>query len=337
MKAICSKEIGMQNVSLEEIERPAIQPDHILVKVSEGAINHGDVHWLKGEIPRGLYQESTQGVAGASSGGVVVKIGENVPRNYQGCKVAYYRSLNPSEYKVGCWSEYALMHYLDCIILPNEADVVDYCGSVVNIMTAYAFYKTAGLNPQKGVIATAGESLTGKALLGVAQEKNIPIISIVRDEVEKERLELYSAEHILVQKEENFDSKLETLSQELNTTTVFDGVGGSILTRIIPLLPPRSTTYSYGFLGTYCGDDVVNFQTATIFGKTIRLDTFGVMKNETTLNQDKLRPAIDDLKGFVHKPHFRVETGQVFAPEEFKEAIEFTANPKNKGKAVFKF
>ena len=337
MKAICSKEIGMQNVSLEVIERPAIQPDHVLVKVSTGAINHGDVHWLKGEIPRGLYQESTLGVAGASSGGVVVEIGDNVPQNYQGCKVAYYRSLNPSEHKVGCWSEFALMHYLDCIILPNEVDVVDYCGSVVNIMTAYAFYKTADLSPQKGVIATAGESLTGKALLGVAQEKNVPIISIVRNEAEKERLEPFGAENILIQSDDNFDHQIETLSQELNATAVFDGVGGSILTHIIPLLPPRSTTYSYGFLGTYSGDDVVNFQTLTIFDKTIRLDTFGVMKNETTLNQDKLKPAVEDLKGFVHKPHFRVETGQVFAPEAFMEAIEFTANPKSKGKAVIRF
>ena len=267
MKAICSSKIGIDEVTLNDIERPTIKPDHVLVKVSACAINHGDVHWLRGEIPRGLYTESLYGVAGASSAGEVLEIGENVPDDFKGSKVAYYRSLNPSEFKVGCWCEYALMHYLDCVILPQDANVFEYCGSVVNIVTAYAFFEHANLSPEKGVIATAGESLTGRALLGIAQEKKIPIISIVRDDAEKERLIPFGAENILVQSEEEFDEELEPLSKELNAAAVFDGVGGSIMTRIIPLLPDRSSTYSYGFLGIYSGDNVVNFETTTLFGK----------------------------------------------------------------------
>jgi len=336
MKAICSSKIGIDEVTLNDIERPTIKPDHVLVKVSAGAINHGDVHWLRGEIRRGLYTESLHGVAGASGAGEVLEIGENVPDDFKDSKVAYYRSLNPSEFKVGCWCEYALMHYLDCVILPQDANVFEYCGSVVNIMTAYAFFEHAGLRPEKGVIATAGESLTGRALLGVAQEKNVPIISIVRDDAEKGRLGPFGAENILVQSDEDFDEQFESLSQELNATAVFDGVGGALLGRIIPLLPYESTTYSYGFLASYSSDDVVKTYTHILFGKNIKLDSYGVMRNETVRNTEKLKIALNDIKGFVHLPHFKVETGQIFAPEEYKEAIEYSSNVMNKGKAVIK-
>jgi len=337
MKAICSHEIGIENVTLQDIEKPVVQPDHVLVKVSTSAINHGDIHWLRGEIARGLYTESSLGVAGASGCGEVIEVGENVPDDYLGNKVAYYRSLNPSQYKVGSWSEFALMHYLDCIILPEDTNLLDYCGSVVNIMVAYAFYKHAALSPGKGVIATAGESLTGKAILGIAQEKDIPIISIVRDDAEKQRLEPFGAKNILVQSDGDFEEKLESLSEELNTTEVFDGVGGPLLSRILPLLPFGSTTHSYGFLAYYTGEDDLLTNTMVIFQKNLKVTGFAVMRNETTLNQENLRSAMNDLRAFVDKPHFRIEAGKIFRPEEFKEAIDFAADPKNKDKAVFKF
>lgn len=93
---------------LNDLEQPTIKPNHILIKVSACGVNHGDLGWINGFIPRGLSPESVDDVAGVSGVGEVVEIGENVPQNFQSNKVAFYRSLNPSDSKVGAWCEYGL-------------------------------------------------------------------------------------------------------------------------------------------------------------------------------------------------------------------------------------
>ncbi|MBW2369354.1 MAG: hypothetical protein JRH15_15905 [Deltaproteobacteria bacterium] len=207
----------------------------------------------------------------------------------------------------------------------------------MNIVNAYAFVEHANINPEKAVIATAGDSLTGRALLGVAHEKKFPVISIVRNESEKRKLEELDAENILVQDDNNFEAQLESLSQELNATTVYDGVGGPLLTRIIPLLPSGTTVFSYGFLAYYSGQGGVNFDTTTLFVKKLTLTSYGVVINETVRNKEKLKIALDDIKNIVNLPHFKIKIGQLFTPEEYKEALEYATNIKNDSKAVITF
>ena len=249
MKAICCNKVGIDNIVLRDIKQPKIKPEHVLIKISTSAINHGDLAWFYGQMPGGKPSSSVDDVAGVCGVGEVIEIGENVPDAFQGNEVTFYRGLHPTDVKVGTWCEYALMHYLDCVLLPSNCNSIEYSGSLVNIVNAYAFHNHANINPEIGVIATAGESLTGRALLGVAHKKKFPVISIVRNESEKQRLEKLKPEHVLVQSDNDFDEQLESLSQELNATTVYDGVGGPLLTRIIPLLAPHTTVYSYGFSG----------------------------------------------------------------------------------------
>jgi NADPH2:quinone reductase len=337
MKAICCNKIGIENIVLKGIKRPKIKPEHVLIKISACAINHGDLAWFQGQMPGGIPSSSVDDVAGVCGVGEVIEIGENVPDAFQGNEVTFYRGLHPTDFKVGAWCEYALMHYLDCVLLPNNCNVIEYSGSLVNIVNAYAFAEHANINPEKAVIATAGESLTGRALLGVAHEKKFPVISIVRNESEKQRLEELNPEYILVQNDNNFEEQFESLSQELNVTAVYDGVGGPLITRIIPLLPSGSTVFSYGFLAYYAKMGGVNFDTTTLFVKKLTLTSYGVVINETVRNKEKLKIALDDIKDFVHLPHFKTEIGQLFALEEYKEALEYSTNLENKGKAVITF
>ncbi len=53
--------------------------------------------------------------------------------------VAIYRSLSQSEHTVGLWSELAMVPRTSCVVLPTSVSVRDYSGSLVNIITPYAF------------------------------------------------------------------------------------------------------------------------------------------------------------------------------------------------------
>ena len=340
MKAICSSNIGINQVALNEIERPTIKPDHILINVSACGINHGDLAWINGFIPRGAAPESINDVAGVSGAGKVEEIGKNVPQDFKGRKVAFYRALNPSKSKVGAWSEYALMHYLDCVLLPDDAETLEYSGSLVNIVAPYAFIEHTQLNCKKAVIVTAGTSATGQALLGIAQEKNIPVISIVRNNLGKRKLEGLNAKYIIAQSDSDFEKQLEALSQELNATTVFDGVGGGLITKIAPLLPFGSTVYAYGFLAEYDTNVLpenksVYFNTSLLLMKNLTFTSFSVYANETVKNPEKLKNALNTIKDFVHLPHFKTKVGPKFKFKEYKEALEYSINGSKKGNAVF--
>ena len=334
MKAICSSKVGINELVLNDIKQPTITPDHVLIKVSACGVNHGDLAWINGFIPRGISPESVDDVAGVSGAGEVAEIGKNVPSGFKGNKVAFYRSLNPSSSKVGAWCEYALMHYLDCILLPKEVETIEYCGSLVNIIAPYAFIEHTKINPEKAVIATAGTSATGLALSGIAQVKNIPVISIVRNESGKQILEELNAKHILVQSDNDFEEQLQTLSQELNATTVFDGVGGALITKIAPLLPFGSTIYAYGFLA---GKESVCFDTSLLLMKNLTLTSFGGFTSETVRNPEKLNIALNAIKDFVHFPHFKTKVGHKFTLQEYKEALEYSVTGNKNGNAVFTF
>jgi NADPH:quinone reductase-like Zn-dependent oxidoreductase len=50
---------------------------------------------------------------------------------------------------IGTWCEYAHMHYLDCVILPDDAVPEEYAGSVVNAITPYAFLQQVSTEGHK--------------------------------------------------------------------------------------------------------------------------------------------------------------------------------------------
>lgn len=70
--------------------------------------------------------------------------------------------------------------YETCLLLPDHVDEKDYSGSLVNVVTAYSFLEQAAGDGHRGVLVTAGNSATGRALAVLAHRRTMPIIVIVR-------------------------------------------------------------------------------------------------------------------------------------------------------------
>jgi NADPH2:quinone reductase len=165
MKAVCVT--PERELEVRDAPAPGAPPEgHVLIKMEACAINHGDHTFLKMRslmnMPATLHD-----IWGASGAGRVVAVGPGAPQNYMGKKVAIYRSISMihSRQTVGLWSEQAQVHYLSCLILPDHVDCRDYSGSLVNIITAYAFLRQIVDEGHRGIIATAGNSATGRMLV----------------------------------------------------------------------------------------------------------------------------------------------------------------------------
>lgn len=324
MSAIIRSEKGLE---IENVPRPEkAEAGHLLIKMECCAINPGDKAFISRPLPAGSVI-SRYNVYGVSGVGEVMATGANVPERYKGKRVTMYRSLRPSEQMIGTWCEYAHMHYLDCAIIPDDVSAEDYSGSMVNIITPYAFLQQIMEEGHKGIISTAGTSATGIAMVGICRHFDFPLISIVRTEESKAALEKLGAGNVLVQNATDFSNALSQKAKELQATAIFDGVGGGMLNELIGAIPPFSTIFSYGYLG----DNIpltVHLQTLAAKGLTIR--PFGNFRTKTVQDPVNLEKAINVINGFIHQPHFKTKVGKKFRLEEIREALAFSSGAGEK-------
>jgi NADPH:quinone reductase-like Zn-dependent oxidoreductase len=258
-------------------------------------------------------------VWGASGSGRVVAVGAGVPAEYAGRQVASYRSLGRSPESIGLWCERAQVPYTTCLILPDQVRARDYCGSLVNVMTAYAFLEEIAEAGHKGVIVTAGNSATGHALASLARRRKLPAIFLVRTEAAREALCRLGAEHVIVTNE-GFAGTLGALSAELGTTAVFDGVGGDLPGRIVPDLPMNSTIYLYGFLGA---STPFSIQSVLFMMKNLTIRRFSNFESRTVKEQERLVSALKALEGMIDDPMFTTRIGKEFSYDQIELAMAY--------------
>ena len=318
MKAICVG--GDRTLIIRDIptpEKPA--RDHVIIRMDACAINPGENFFL-GRTPPPDLPLSLYDVWGVSGAGTVVSAGEGVSPSYIGKKVAVYRSLQKSKNLIGTWCEYAQLHRLNCVLLPDELDTKDYSGSLVNAITPYAFWRQAASEGHKGVLITAGTAATGIAMLGIALANRIPVLCLVRDEQGKQELRNFGADYVLVQESKAFEENITEITRRLETTAVFDGVGAELVNRIAPSLPPHATIYSYGRLGS---ESFFRIAGEVLMAKGLSLKSFSNFRSGTVKNPQELEAALQQLSGMIAMPHFRTKRGKVFEFEKIQDAISY--------------
>ena len=267
---------------------------------------------------------SSYNIWGASASGRVLAAGQGVPNDYVGKKVAIYRSLTPSAETVGLWSERAVIPVTSCVVLPEELSLADYSGSLVNVITAYAFLEEAVSAGHTGVVVTVGGSATGLALTALARERNIPVLFLVRSRQAAESLHALQLEQVLVTSDASFEETFEQLAAELNATAVFDGAGGDLVSRIAPRLPRNSTVWFYGFLA---GASPVSVPSRVYMAKNLTMKPFSNFNSATVRDAQKLRAALQFLHYRIADPLFRTKVGKTFPLTQIQEAMTYEMEP----------
>ncbi|ETN86616.1 alcohol dehydrogenase catalytic domain-containing protein [Paraburkholderia silvatlantica] len=329
MKAICvTPERALALRDIPAPNQPA--PDHVLIDIEASAINHGDKIFLRMPAAAGNALAASQhDVWGVSAAGRVVAAGAGVPARYTGKRVAVYRSLNRSPDNIGLWCETAQVPYTSCLILPDDVGALDYSGSLVNVITAYAFLETIAEAGHRGVIATAGNSATGLALAALARQRGMPVILLVRNQATQADLLRQRAQYVLVTTEEDFADTLSKLSTELGATAVFDGVGGGLTSQIAAHLPIRSAIYIYGTMG---GPGALTVSAPLFLMKDLSMQRFSNFESRTVREPEKLTAALSALESVIADPVFRTRAGRVFCFDQIEEAMAFEA--ADGGKAI---
>ena len=328
MRAVCTR--PDRTLEICELTTPtAPAPGHLLVDIDACAINHGDKAFLS-MAPTSLGPRSNA-IWGASAAGRVVAVGTGVPEAYAGRQVAVYRSLHPTAETVGLWCQRAQVHYLCCLILPDRVRARDYCGSLVNVVTAYAFLRQATDEGHRGIVVTAGGSATGHALAALARRRGLPVIHLVRSAPAREALRRREMEHVLDTSDPEFAEVFAALAQRLSATAVFDGLGGEIVGRLAPHLPENATFFFYGFLA---GGAPISVPTRLFMAKNLVMKRFSNFRSATVEDSSALATALADLEGCIDDPLFRTRLGRDFRFDEIDAAMRFETAPGAKAVLV---
>jgi len=292
-------------------------------------INPGDKFFLNAP-PHRAAPRSKYDVWGASGAGTVLAVGAGVPPHWVGRSVAVYRSLSPSEHALGTWSTLAQLPARCCALIPEGLEARDYSGSLVNVITAYAFAKQAEADGHRGVLITAGTSATGMALVGIARSFGLRTVAIVRTEAGLHKLRGLGADEVVAQSDASFDSDVQGAVEQRAATAVFDAVGGTLLTRLAPKLAQASTIYSYGYLG---GQDVpLQIPTVLLMTKALILRSFSNFASPTVRDPDQLDAALHQIGELLALPHCKSPPGRAYRFEQIDEAM--AALGQGEGKPV---
>lgn len=212
----------------------------VLVRMRMAAINPSDIHFIKGEygLPR---------VKGAAAGfegcGDVVAAGAGA-EGLNGRRIAFVGSKTGT----GAWAEYVLAEVTSCVPLPPVIRDQDAAGLFVNPLTAIGMVSLAEQAGSPGIVMTAGASQLCKLMIGLARDKGIKTVPLVRRAAQAQMLRDLGADHPLAITEPDFDAQFAHVMETEKPRILLDAVADDVSGRAFFAMPNRTRWVVYGKL-----------------------------------------------------------------------------------------
>ena len=207
----------------------------VLIKLRMASVNPSDLHFIKGEYGQPREKGTAAGFEGC---GDVVAAGDGA-EHLLGQRVAFVTT--------GAWSEYCVTMALMCIPLHPSVKDEDGAAQIVNPLTAVGMVDIAEKNGDCFVISAAASQL-GKLMLGLAKDKGLKTICLVRRVNVAPALKELGATVVLDVTSKDFEKKFSAASREHKPRVFLDAVTDSISEKVFTLMPNRSRWVSYGKL-----------------------------------------------------------------------------------------
>ncbi|HSF52332.1 MAG TPA: NAD(P)-dependent alcohol dehydrogenase [Algoriphagus sp.] len=213
MKAFTKTEYGGPEVlRLEEVEKPPLKDDHILVKVMANSANPADWHILRGEpilarFAFGLFKPKNK-ILGADFAGIVEDVGKKVTQFKIGDRV-FGENLDG-----GAFAEFTSAPAKVCAIMPKDADFPEMASIPIAGLTALQALITHGqlkegesvlINGSSGGVGHLAVQIAkvyGAKVTAVCSSKNIDFVrSLGADQViayDKENIHQHEGKYNLI-------------------------------------------------------------------------------------------------------------------------------------------
>lgn len=323
MKAVFIDEITGKLIIKEE-RTPKPGPGEVLIKISAAPVNPSDIAKLRNAHTN---NDLTTYIPGLEGSGTVVAAGNGfLPSLLTGKRVACSSEHNYS----GTWAEYMITPAVKCFPLSRKITDEQGSMSLVNPLTALAFFEIVRKNGHKAIINNPSASALGRMVEMLGKKHKIPVINIVRNKKQYEMLIDLGSEHVLDNSDPDFMENLGRLSKHLNATLLLDSVCSPQLEKIVDVLPPDSSVIIYGNLS---GEPLIMINPRRLIDNNLKISGFylgqqakenGLLKN--IINLIKVRSLMNN--------ELKIKIQNRFNLADAQEALDTYLNNMSGGKVL---
>jgi NADPH:quinone reductase len=240
---------------VRDVKIPAPGTNEVLVKMSASPINPSDLAGIRNAPSR---QDLATFIPGMEGSGTVVEAGKGIlPRLWLGKRVTCSNEYHES----GAWAEYMVTSAAKCYPLGRKVSDEQGSMSLVNPLTALAFFEIARQGKHRAIINNAAASALGRMVALLGKKHRIPVINIVRSQNKLEMLRKLGSQYVLNSSEPSFIQEFGKISHDLSATLLFDSVCNRQLEEMCDALPYGSTIIIYGNLS---GEELILFNPRTL-------------------------------------------------------------------------
>jgi NADPH:quinone reductase-like Zn-dependent oxidoreductase len=329
MKALTFKRYGKSpDIGFAEVACPSLKPDDMLVQVHAAGVNPID-----NMVPVGTFKPVLHFVLPATLGsdlaGVVVEVGSRVTRFKPGDEV--FASL--FDLGRGSLAEFAVVPESAAALKPSNLDFVQAASiPMVGLTSWQALKERAGLRPGQKVFIPAGSGGIGTFAIQLAHDLGAKVGTTVSTG-NVELVRQLGADEIVDYRKQEFEKVLRGYDAVLGT------VRGDAIEKSIGILHPGARIISLiGPLdAAFARAKGLNFVLRFVFGLMSRKIMRLARKRDVDYSFLFMRPdgkQLGEIGALLESERIRPVIDKVFSFEQAKEALDYLALGRAKGKVV---
>jgi NADPH:quinone reductase-like Zn-dependent oxidoreductase len=334
MKAVIVREHGgYDRLLIEDVEKPAIRADEVLISVKASGINHLDL-WVRKGVPGHKFPLPM--ILGTDIAGVVAEKGELVNNVNIGDRVAVspgYASPTGDEarsgqvhlardygvfgeHRNGGCAEFMDAPAVNLLKLPDWMSFTDAAACPLVFLTAYSMLRKADLQAGETILMHAAGSGVTSAGIQIAKVLGATVIATAGSDEKLEKAKALGAEHLINYRTQDFVEETKKITGRAGVDVIFDHIGPDTFAGNFKAIKWGGRIVTCG--STSGGNVDLNLR--ALFFKRISLlgSTMGPMADQLAvwklLCQKKLHPVVDRVfpVGEVGKAHEYVESRKAF-------------------------
>ena len=314
MKAFVKTKYGGPEVlRLEEVEKPEIKKDHILVKVYANSANPADWHLLRGKpffarFSSGLFKPKVK-IAGADFAGVVVDKGSNVRSFEVGDRVFGEKLMG------GAFAEFVSVPVTTCARFPQSSSFIQMASLPIAGLTALQGLITHGkLKQGETVLVNGASGGVGHFAVQIAKAYGATVTAVCSSRNTDFVISL-GADHVIA-----YDK--ESIHQHSGKYELVVDVNGNLA---------HDDYKRMGKRGVMIGFTTMGHMVSTLFKNAF--SKFPLSQFTAEVNSQDLQTLATLVEEGKVKP--RIE--KIFSYKEIPEAIGYIEAMRTRGKVVIKW
>ncbi len=323
MKAVTIRDYGDASVlEIDEIEKPSINEDEVLIKVAGAGINRPDILQRSGFYPA---PKGASEILGLEVSGKVVEVGKNIDSDIVDREVCALLT-------GGGYAEYAKCHISTVLPIPKGVPLVDACTIPETFFTVWTnLFDQAKLKEKETLLIHGGASGIGLTALSIAAQFGVKCYATVGNDQKKAFIENQCLATCINYNLEDFEKKLK--EDNVQVDVILDIVGGEYFQKNINILNKFGRLINIAYLN---GSTVkanllpIMLKRLVISGSTLRIRS----NKEKEQIKDSL---IENVWPLIENKALNLYIDQKYDYLDVRSAHEYMESNKNIGKLLLKF